>query len=320
LDWVKIGQATDRVNVLALAAVLLVQAPAVSVSVDLRALSDDDYRQLDGLALERKLALRLVQEGFAVVSPDNPVAHVHVHVRVSRAADLLAVTATSRASALEQTVRLDAASLAELHLEIAQKVSELTRALEVRSRTERAQAPETATPPPPAAAAAPAPRDSRFDLTLGAAAASQRVAVDPLLLLAGRLRLNRLGLDVELGGTRSGGSGAAVAVRDVRAAVGLGYHISFARRLQLEPGVAFGIVLHAYEVPDRFANARNGTLVAPVGLARLRGRWAFAARFALELRLALALTRSIAHVSQGERLWHRGPVRAETGLGLTWML
>jgi hypothetical protein len=141
-----------------------------------------------------------------------------------------------------------------------------------------------------------------------------------MLLLAGRLRLNRWGLDVEVGGTRSGGSGAAVAVFDVRAAMGLGYQFSLAERLQLEPGLAFGVVRHAYQVPDRFALARDGALVAPVGLARLRGRWAFAARFALELRLALALTRSITHVSQGERLWHRGSVRAETGLGLTWML
>jgi hypothetical protein len=73
-------------------------------------------------------------------------------------------------------------------------------------------------------------------------------------------------------------------------------------------------------VTDPFATASSGTLVEPAGWVRLRARWAFAARFSLELRLALGLSAPIEHVSEGATLWRRGGLRGESGLGLTWAL
>ncbi|MFY0564106.1 autotransporter outer membrane beta-barrel domain-containing protein [Archangium lansingense] len=284
--------------------ILVAQTSMVSVSFDLRSLSAKDYRQLDGLSLERKVSLRLTQEGFAVVSPDHPAAQIRVRAR--RVENSLVVEALGPAGSLQRVVRLDAGSLDALHFEVTQKVAELSRAMDVPS-------PET-TPPPVTAPAAE--RGSPLELSLGAGALWRTGAVDPLLLTSARLGLGRIGLDLEAGISAS--RGLDMHVFETQGSVGLGYRFALAGPLQVEPSAAFGLVLHGYQVTDPFAAASGGTLVGPAGWARLRARWAVAARLSLELRLALGLSTPIDHVSEGMTLWTRGGLRGETVLGLTW--
>lgn len=283
---------------------LVAQLPVVSVSFDLRSLSEKDYRQLDGLSLERKVSLRLTQEGFAVVSPDHPAARIRVRAR--RVENELVVEAIGPAGNLRRVVRLEAGAQDGLHLEVTQKVAELSRAMNV---------PSPAMTPPPVTARA-SERGSLLELSLGAGALWRTGAVDPLLLTSARLGLGRIGLDLEAGISAS--RGPDLRVFETQGSAGLGYRFAPVGPLLLEPGAAFGLVLHGYQVTDRFATASAGTLVEPAGWARLRTRWAVAARLSLELRLALGLSAPLEHVSEGATLWRRGGLRGETGLGLTW--
>jgi hypothetical protein len=107
---------------------------------------------------------------------------------------------------------------------------------------------------------------------------------------------------------------------EAQASAGLGYRFAPASRLQVEPAAAFGLVVHRYRVTDPFATASGGTLVEPAGWARVQARWGFTARLSLALRLSLGFSPPIEHVSEGERLWRRGGLRGEAGLGLTWAL
>ncbi|RKI46620.1 hypothetical protein D7Y27_07840 [Corallococcus sp. AB004] len=292
----------------ALSLVVLTQAPAVSVSFDLRSLSEQDYRRWDGVELERKVALRLIQEGFAVVSPRSPA---QLRLRASRTPEGLLLEAAGPRQRVEQGVRVGRGSLAELHLEVAQKLSEMTRAVQ----------PEPEPPPPEPALAPPvevaaAPWRSELDLSLGLGTLWRGTGADPLLLLSVRRGLQSFGLEAEagLGVSRE----AALTVFEAQGGAFFSYRRSVAERLQLEPGVGAGLVVHAFRLKDAWVSSQSGTQVSPAGWARMKLRWRFTERLAAELRVALGLLRPVTHVSEGETLWSRGGARLETGVQLSW--
>ncbi|WP_164018005.1 hypothetical protein [Pyxidicoccus trucidator] len=297
----------------ALSLVFLAQAPAVSVSFDLRPLSDQDYRRWDGVELERKVAIRLIQEGFAVVSPESPA---QLRLRASRAPEGLRLEAVGPRQRAEQRVRVGRGSLAELHLEIAQKLSELARAL----KPEPEPPPSAPVPPEPApqppVAVASAPRSSELDLSLGLGSLWRGPAADPHLLLSIRRGLGALGLEAETGLGVS--RGAELTVLEVQGGAFFSYRLSATERLQLEPGVGAGVVLHTFQLAASWVSARSGTQVSPAGWARMKLRWRFTERLAAELRVALGLLRPVTHVNEGATLWSRGGARLETGASLSW--
>ncbi|OJT20381.1 hypothetical protein BO221_30635 [Archangium sp. Cb G35] len=309
----------------ALSLVFLAQAPAVSVSFDLRPLSSQDYRRWEGVELERKVALRLIQEGFAVVSPESPA---QLRLRASRTREGLRLEATGPRQRVEQIVRMGRGSLAELHLEIAQKLSEMTRALKTEPEPPpprvAAPAPQTAGPAPKTAGPVPqppvgvasAPRSSELNLSLGLGSLWRGPAVDPHLLLSIRHGLGAFGLEAEagLGGSR----GAELTVLEAQGGAFFSYRLSASERLQLEPGVGAGVVLHTYQLAAPWVSARSGTQVSPAGWARMKLRWRFTERLAAELRVALGLLRPVTHVSEGGTLWSRGGARFETGASFSW--
>ncbi|WNG59148.1 hypothetical protein F0U59_33775 [Archangium gephyra] len=304
----------------ALSLVFLAQAPAVSVSFDLRPLSSQDYRRWEGVELERKVALRLIQEGFAVVSPESPA---QLRLRASRTREGLRLEATGPRQQAEQIVRMGRGSLAELHLEIAQKLSEMTRALKPEPEPPpplaAEPAPQTAVPvSQPPVGVASAPRSSELDLSLGLGSLWRGPAVDPHLLLSIRHGLGAFGLEAEagLGGSR----GAELTVLEAQGGAFFSYRLSASERLQLEPGVGAGVVLHTYQLEAPWVSARSGTQVSPAGWARMKLRWRFTERLAAELRVALGLLRPVTHVSEGGTLWSRGGARFETGASFSWWL
>jgi len=292
----------------ALSLAVLTQAPVVSVSFDLRALPEQDYRRWDGVELERKVALRLIQEGFAVVSPRGPA---QLRLRASRTPEGLWLEAAGPEQRVEQGVQVGRGSIAELHLEVAQKLAEMTRA--VRPEPEPPP-PEVVLQPPVAVAAAPVPPD--LDLSLGLGTLWQGSGVAPHLLLSVRRGLGAFGLEVEagLGRTRE----AALTAFDAQGGAFLGYRLPLAERLQLEPGAGAGLVLHAFRLEDAWMSGRTGTQLSPAGWARMKLRWRLTGRLAAELRVALGLLRPVTHVREGETLWSRGGARLETGAQLSW--
>ncbi|WP_426754654.1 hypothetical protein [Myxococcus sp. Y35] len=292
----------------ALSIAVLTQAPVVSVSFDLRSLPAQDYRRWDGVELERKVALRLIQEGFAVVSPQSPA---QLRLRASLTPEGLWLEATGPRQRVEQAVRVGRGSLAELHLEVAQKLSEMARAVQPE--------PEPPLPEPvlqPPAEVAVAPSRPELDLSLGLGTLWRGPGVDPLLLLSVRRDLGAFGLDAEagLGVSRE----AALTVFEAQGGAFFSYRLPLAERLQLEPGAGVGLVLHAFRLQDAWVTDQTGTQVSPAGWARMKLRWRFTERLVAELRVALGLLRPVSHVSEGGTLWSRGGARLETGALLSW--
>ncbi|WP_223645761.1 hypothetical protein [Corallococcus sp. EGB] len=296
----------------ALSLVVLTQAPAVSVSFDLGSLSEQDYRRWDGVELERKVALRLIQEGFAVVSPRSPA---QLRLRASRTPEGLWLEAAGPRQRVEQGVRVGRGSIAELHLEVAQKLSEMTRAVQPQPEPPLPEPkPEPVLPPPVEVTSAP--RRPELDLGLGLGTLWRGPGADPHLLLSARRGLESFGLEAEagLGVSRE----AALTVFEAQGGAFFSYRRSVAERLQLEPAVGGGLVVHAFRLKDAWVSSQTGTQVSPAGWARMKLRWRFTERLATELRVALGLLRPVTHVSEGVTLWSRGGARLETGVQLSW--
>ncbi|MBJ6766006.1 hypothetical protein JGU66_35080 [Myxococcaceae bacterium JPH2] len=293
---------------------VLTQAPAVSVSFDLRALPEQDYRRWDGVALERQVALRLIQEGFAVVSPQSPA---QLRLRASRTPEGLRLEAVGPRHRVEQGVRVGRGSLSELHLEVAQKLSEMTRAVQPEPDPDPEPPPPEPVLQPPVEVAA-APWQPSLDLGLGLGTVWRGPTVDPHLLLFVRRGWESFGLDAEagLGVSRD----AALTVFEVQGGAFVSYRLSVAERLLLEPGAGTGLVIHAFQLKDAGLSSQTGTQVSPAGWARMKLRWRFSERLSAELRVALGLLRPVTHVSEGETLWSRGGARLETGAQLSWGL
>jgi hypothetical protein len=103
-----------------------------TVSVDASALPAKLFRRLDGAGLERRVIVRLVQDGFAVV---RPAANPAIHVELRGEGSLVRIEVTRGANREVRRVRITGIRRAELHLEIAQKVAELVRSVAERSET-----------------------------------------------------------------------------------------------------------------------------------------------------------------------------------------
>jgi hypothetical protein len=299
------------------------QSRASSVAFDLRGLSTEDYRRIDGLALERKVALRLVQEGFAVVASDRePDALVRASV-VSGGLELLA---NGGGSSLRLTVAMRGPP-AEWQLEVAHKVSEMARTLALEARVEptRPDPGPVATPPTPPSATEPRPKPAisdgaapsvaRWEAGLGAGLVVREGGSDPLVGVMATSLLGRLRLNLEVLGARSDGTG--IEIWEGQGSVGLGFAL-VEGAVGVEVGLAGGAVMQHFSVPSRWASERAGTRVSAALWAPLRARWAASRRLVLSLRPALGLSRATAHTSEGESLWSRGSLRLEVVGGLAW--
>jgi hypothetical protein len=306
------------------------QSNATSVAFDLRGLSTEDYRRIDGLALERKVALRLVQEGFAVVASDRePDALVEASVVPGG----LELQANSGRSSLRLTVAMRGPP-AEWQLEVAHKVSEMARTLALETRVEPATSePRSPATPEPASIRAPgeplpakrppklagsdgaAPPEARWEVGLGAGLVVREGGSEPLVGLMATSSQGRLRLYFELLGARSEGTG--IEIWEGQGAVGLGFAL-IDGAVGLELGLAGGAVMQRFSVPSRWASERTGTRASAAFWAPLRARWAASKRLVLSARPALGFSPAPAHASEGENLWSRGSLRFEIVAGLAW--
>lgn len=97
-----------------------------TVAVDLTRLDTKAFDAIDGARLERELVVRLVQDGFAVVAPtESPVVIVVVTAEPAS----LRLDAVGPGGRAERQVPRAGVAPAELHLEVAQKASDLARSV-----------------------------------------------------------------------------------------------------------------------------------------------------------------------------------------------
>lgn len=331
---------------LALAARAAAEPGPVTASLDLRALSEHTYQKLDGVALERRVMMRLVQEGFAVVSLERG-GQVRLLLREAGPRALL-LTAKTLDAERSRTIAWGAEPLEELHLELAQKAVELARpALAQRTVAAgptatgsgpAAPAATTAATPAPATTGQPSSSNTvitpsiaqaakelkpakaadtvHIDGEAGAAFLYRGAATDPLFW--GALRVGVYGgLGVHLLAGIAPASSGPVTATEVQLQVGLGYRYALHPRLDVEAALLLGALVHRFTVAAASTEPEgtrwNVLATLPVSL-----RWWWLAHVALGLRLAVGLADSgRTHTESGAILWKRNDFRIEGGLGLT---
>ena len=285
---------------------------AASIAFDLRGLSAEEYRRIDGLALERKLVLRLVQEGFAVVGAGSGA---DLELKAFMTAAGLELRATSYDSSRVVTISTVAAPSAEWQLEVTHKISELARALTPVKRAANQPSLEPPRPEPPKAPEKPQPKP-RWEVGLGAGAVWRAGGAGLLAGLNAANSLGRLRLHLDVLGTRS--QGTDIEVWEAQGSAGVGVTL-IDHGVGLEVGLAGGAVIQRFSVESQWASARGGTSASPAVWAPLYVRWA-TSNLSVAGRTALGLARAPAHTSEGATLWSRGSLRVEAILIVAWAL
>ena len=279
-------------------------APQTTVAVDLTALDVTSYQELDGLALEKRIVLRFVQEGFAVVGARE---HPDIVLVVRLVDGGLVLEARSAQGIKSREIARHDDSLAELHLEIAQKAAELVRAMPIR------------VPPVVAAVIAAPPADPwSFESSAGLDVWVRSGGVD----LAPRLGLR-------FGGALAGIASAAVAfssgdgisVQEWEGQLGGAYRLGLGARMSFEAGALVGALIEHYALPDPTAQNRRGTVVDVIGTIPLKLSVTPVARWTFSVRVAPGLANEgRRHTFEDATIWERGALRIEAGIdaGVRW--
>jgi hypothetical protein len=284
--------------------------PAISVAVDLTQLGERDFQMVDGLGLENRATVRLIQEGFAVVSLRSSPQIV---LRVLSKPDTLVLIAESGASRAQRVVRRAGLTHPELHLEVSQKLVELARALQVEPAPVTAPSEVIATPiviPEPLPVAQGA--ESGWSVGAGGAAVLRDGGVDPLGLLWVERHGWRARPKVLFGFLVS--PGIELQVFEVQGQLGVAWPWALRPGLELALSALAGAVLHTFTSP---LQPTSGTRLDLLVSLPLELTWRPTKVFFLSARVAPALSsRSRDHVEGARTLWHRGIFRAEVGANL----
>jgi hypothetical protein len=302
---------------------LFLAAAPHSVAVDLSALDRKSYQELDAVALERALVVRLVQEGFAVVaSGASPEVRLSL-TREGRIAEL-------SAGAERVRIELDLKHLREFHLEVAQKAVQLARsaakALDAAKPPPEPEPPPppeppTEAPPPPKAdVPPPPPPEPRWNVLAAGGVLFRAPGLDPRISLAARYAVShRIGLHLEAG--LSPIPGDALSVYDGSLLLGAGVAFINAPLVRAEIGLSLGAALHTYAVADVSAADRFGTRLDFLGRPFLRVVLNPASGFLVWAQAGAGLTsRAREHRLLSQVLYSRGALWVDAQAGLGWEL
>ncbi|MBL8919239.1 MAG: hypothetical protein JNJ54_10290 [Myxococcaceae bacterium] len=220
-----------------------------TVAVDFTQLPPATWTELEVLTLEKKVLVRLVQDGFAVMAKD---AGAMVRLTVSRRENTLVLGASTCAREQTTDVPLGAAPLGELHLEVAQRLAALARRC--------APPPDEPRPPTSGDAPAPAAPPPSKGLRLGGSMGFffRAGGTDPVLRAA--VRYGRtLGVEVTAGLVLSGVT--EVTVFEVPVLVALSLHLDLGKGFALEAALAAGVFVHTFLLADPARTDRAGVRV-----------------------------------------------------------
>lgn len=275
---------------LALVVSSLAVAAPTTVALDVSTLDAAAFEALDGVALEKTATVRLVQEGFAVIAP-TASPEVLVSVSVNAAPRSIVLSGKGPGGASTRSIPWGNETQAELHLEVTQKLVELTRVV--------ARAPVV-----PVVEPVVEPTPSRWYLGAGGGVLLREGGFDGLgvatLRWGDRLRF---AADLGVGGSR----GAGIGVIETTLAAGVAYALKF-DRWRLEAAVLVGALLHVWSLDA----SNSGIRVSPLVNVPLQLSFAVTPVVNVGLRVAPGWSGAREHVSGDTVLWARGAVRLET--------
>ncbi|MBL8915028.1 MAG: hypothetical protein JNM17_30265 [Archangium sp.] len=298
-----------------LAVITLLSASAhalPSVALDLTALDAESFAALDGVALEKSATVRLVQDGFAVVTRTaNPDVIVRVEVRPEPRVLLL----TSRGPGGDATREVPWGSepLVELHLELVQKLAELTRA--VAEAKPAVVAPVVEEPPVIIPPATPREREWRFLLFGGGLL--REGGLDPLGLLSARWG-TRFRVAVEAG--LSGMIRTDLTVFESQLSAGGALAVRLPASLEFEVAALAGVLVHSFVITHRVLFESQGVRANLLLTLPLTLSWSPREFFSVGVRAALGWGQGREHVDGTFLYWTRGPIRFDFGVGVTFAL
>ncbi len=292
------------------------------VALDLSGLSSMEHRQLDGVALENRVVVRLLQEGFTVAAPQGRdvqgAAAPGVVIRVSLSGGDLRLWYVDAGRQDERFVRWTRGEpLPELHWVVAQKVVELARTWRNAVQARAALA-IPAAPAPPAGASSPLAPEAAAPATpwrLGAGfgARSRDGGADPVVTGA----WSREGVRWSLEGRAQGSWSRAhsLSEQDLELLLGVSRRWPLLRRWALDAALLVGPGLHHYSSSlagdPHPSGLQLGLVLSPELALSVRGPGALE----LSLRVAPGMAwPAISHTRAGETLWRRTPFRLEAGV------
>lgn len=273
-------------------------AAPTTVALDVSTVDEVAFEALDGVALEKTATVRLVQEGFAVIAP-TASPDVLVSVAVNAAPRSIVLSGKGPGGTGTRSIPWGAETQAELHLEVTQKLVELTRVV--------ARAPVVAVVEP---VIEPAP--ARWHLGAGGGVLLREGGIDGLgvALLRWGERL-RFAADLGLGGSR----GSGIGIIETTLGAGLAYALEF-DRWHLEAAVLVGALLHVWSLDA----STSGVRISPLVTVPLQVSYAVTPLVSIGLRVAPGWSGAREHVSGDAVLWTRGALRLETTgvVALSW--
>jgi hypothetical protein len=289
----------------------------VTVAVDVRGVEERSYEELGLLALQRKLALRLTQEGYAVVAPGrSPLIHLELRVDGGRLA--LSVRGTGEARTVERgTGKLEAFHLEALHRAMA-LCREAERALpppasQPASRPTRQPTSRPAAPRPPPPKPVPPPRRTdevwHLELALGGMALYRPGGVDPIARGSGRIGIFR-GLGLRGALLLAANLGDDLTVLELGFQGGLSWRFFLLPSLHIEPGILAGFMQHTSRVVGESWDLDWDF----IGNLSLELGWRVHRYLGFRLWLSPGLTaRSWSHRKDNQEIYSRSPFRLEAG-------
>lgn len=280
--------------------------PVTSVAMDVRRVSTADFRAYGLLELQRSLALRLLQAGFAVVAADkSPQLLLTLSVRGAE----LVLSAHAQAGALIHRVPRGAGGLDGFHLEVAHKAVELLRQAEGLLPTPAADRSVAApTPPPPAPA-----RPRRVEVDLGVAALLRLAEVDPLVRLGAGWG-PPAGPRVRATFTLKPPTDAALDIIELSLQLGAAWRLALPARLRLDLGLLAGVLQHSYSLSG--ADPPSGTQWDFLGSVFVELGWQPLRNAGLAIWAAPGISEgSREHTLDGSVIWRRTAARVELGAG-----
>lgn len=273
-------------------------AAPTTVALDVSTVDEAAFEALDGVALEKTATVRLVQEGFAVIAP-TASPDVLVSVSVNAAPRSIVLSGKGPGGTGTRSIPWGAETQAELHLEVTQKLVELTRVV--------ARAPVVAVVEP---VIEPAP--ARWHVGAGGGVLLREGGIDGLgvALLRWGERL-RFAADLGLGGSR----GSGIGIIETTLTAGVAYALEF-DRWHLEAAVLVGALLHVWSLDA----STSGVRVSPLVTVPLQVSYAVTPLVSIGLRVAPGWSGAREHVSGDAVLWTRGALRLETAgvVALSW--
>jgi hypothetical protein len=278
----------------------------VTVAVDMTRLDAASFAHVDGLGLEKRILLRLVEDGFAVVRPEQgPNAVVSVR------ADGAELVLEARALQSVQVARVAIENLrhAELHLELTQRLVALLYA---------ALAPpvQAAAPAHPPLAAEPRPpvATPAWELRTSAQVLVRSHAADPLLgLAASTAVVDAAWLDVDGAWSTSGGKD--LSVNEWQLAAGASYRRTLGENLYGSVGLQAGALAHHYEFSAASATQPRGTRFDTLYLLPLRLTRTFGSRWQIGLQVTPGVAnRGRGHETSAGFVWKRSAWRVQSGI------